>query len=432
MKPLLILARIIFVGLFWSVFFLEGIRVIMLTNWRFDIVRSSHWQHAWDLWMSGWVIDDPKEWAFVLIIVTFIPLWLTGWAALSLVAWGKLFLSILLFPLKLFNSIFYKPVKIIANSASIKSVKKKKSYKEVRPRGIRAPIDDRADLLSPRPNTISTLARRNKPTLKASIKESPAQEKSFDHSLFQFDNTEEDDFDFNFEAFDKLDEDKKVESPKESSASKNDNRDNNKNRNNNKDRKPAPNQPQSKSVSKPILAPTPSSNQPQSRSSGNSTLEVIKQKGYEVITGVTIKNNMIDFIGIAAKQICICLIDKEPGDWLADEERFNDEEPLWFSESSHRISPVRKVDLSRKLLAEKLQEIDMNFDIKAYVVEQIGNIINAEDMFEIWEEMNISVTRIDRGTPKELKLFSKTLEEGIEPIDKEKLEKVKKLIRNIA
>lgn len=320
MKPLLILARIIFVGLFWSVFFLEGIRVIMLTNWRFDIVRSSHWQHAWDLWLSGWVIDDPKEWAFVLIIITFIPLWLTGWAALSLVAWGKLFLAIILFPLKLFNSIFYKPVKIIANSASIKSIKKKKSYKEVRPRGIRAPIDDRADLLSPRPNTISTLARRSKPSVKSSIKDSPAQEKSFDHSLFQFDNTEEDDFDFNFDAFDKLDEDKKVESTKESLTTKNDDRENNsnnrnnsnngnnnKNRNNNsKERKPASNQPQPQSK--------PAPNQPQQRSGGNSTLEVIKQKGYEVITGATIKNNMIDFIGIAEKQICICLIDKEPGD----------------------------------------------------------------------------------------------------------------------
>ncbi len=436
MKPLLILARIIFVGLFWSVFFLEGIRVIMLTNWRFDIVRSSHWQHAWDLWMSGWVIDDPKEWAFVLIIITFIPLWLTGWAALSLVAWGKLFLSIILFPLKLVNSIFYKPVKIIANSASIKSIKKKKSYKEVRPRGIRAPIDERADLLSPRPNTISTLPRRNKSPLKNAVKESSAPEKSFDHSLFQFDSNDEDDFDFSFEAFDKLDEDKKVEAPKESLTNRNDDQDNNRNNTNNnnnknrnnKDRKLASNQQQSQS--KP--APTPSSAPTPQRSSGNSTMEVIKQNGYEVITGVTIKNNLIDFIGIADKQICICLVDKEPGDWLADEERFNDEEPLWFSESSHRISPVRKVDLSRKFLADKLQEIDMSFDIKAYVVEQIGNIINAEDMFEIWDEMNISVTRIDRGTPKELKLFSKTLDEGIESIDKDKLEKVKKLIRNIA
>ena len=103
-----------------------------------------------------------------------------------------------------------------------------------------------------------------------------------------------------------------------------------------------------------------------------------------------------------------------------------------LSESSHRISPVRKVDLARKILSEKLAESDMNFEIRAFVVVQIGNIINAEDMFETWDEMNISVTRIDRGTPKELKLFSKTLEEAGGHIDKDKFEKVKKLVRSIA
>lgn len=175
-------------------------------------------------------------------------------------------------------------------------------------------------------------------------------------------------------------------------------------------------------------APSPA----QPRPAGNSTLDVLKQKGYEVITAATVKNSVIDFIGISDKQINLCLLDKEPGDWLADEERFNDEEPLWFSESSHRISPVRKVDLARKILSEKLAESDMNFEIRAFVVVQIGNIINAEDMFETWDEMNISVTRIDRGTPKELKLFSKTLEEAGGHIDKDKFEKVKKLVRSIA
>ena len=37
-----------------------------------------------------------------------------------------------------------------------------------------------------------------------------------------------------------------------------------------------------------------------------------------------------------------------------------------------------------------------------------------------------------RGTPKELKLFSKTLEEAGGHIDKDKFEKVKKLVRSIA
>ena len=131
-------------------------------------------------------------------------------------------------------------------------------------------------------------------------------------------------------------------------------------------------------------------------------------------------------------QICLCLNDKEPGDWLADEERFNDEEPLWFSESSHRISPVRKADLARITLQEKLKDADLSFDVVPFVIEQIGNIINAEDMFDVWKDIGVKVTRIDRGTPKEIPLLAKTLENADGNVDKSVFEKIKKLLRSIA
>ena len=72
MKPLIVLARIAFVGCLWSIIFIEGIRVIMLENWHFDIFWPPHWMHAWNLWLNGWVIDTAKEWAFILIIIAFI------------------------------------------------------------------------------------------------------------------------------------------------------------------------------------------------------------------------------------------------------------------------------------------------------------------------------------------------------------------------
>lgn len=434
LKPLLILMRIVFVGIFWSIFFLEGIRVIMLKNWRFDIIRKEHWQYAWDLWLSGWIIDDAKEWAFVLIIITFIPLWLTGWAALSLITWEKVFVSIAMFPMTLVKKLFFQPVKIIAVTTGVKKIKKKKSYKEIRPKSIRAPMDERiyetANTAAPKQMAPAMTPVLPSPALPSKTEET--KESQFDHSLFKFD--EEDDFDFDFDAFD---DNKKKEEPAPEPApvpevQTRDNKPKNKDRNNNKNVVPAKdNKGKAPKNAQQNAVPASQGTQNQ-RSNGNSTLDVIKQKGYEVITGVTIKNNLIDFIGVAANQICICLIDKEPGDWLADEERFNDEEPLWFSESSHRISPVRKADVSRQYLTEKLEAADLHFEVKAYVIEQIGNIINAEDMFEIWDDLGITVTRIDRGTPKELKLFSKTLEEAIDNIDKDKLEKIKKLIRGLA
>lgn len=394
----------------------------MLKNWRFDIVRKEHWQYAWDLWLSGWVIDDIKEWAFVLIILTFIPLWLTGWAALSLIAWEKMFAAIAALPATLVKKLFFQPVKIIAVSTGVKKIKKRKSYKEIRPQSIRPPLDERiyetANQAKSKP--LSPVQVPSLAPVAASVQTETPKENKFDHSLFKFDD--DDDFDFDFDAFeDNKKEEKAEETPVTEQAKEN--------KGKNKERNSAKNAPQAKEQkNKNQKNPSQQSQRP----NGNSTLDVIKQKGYEVITGATIKNNLIDFIGVTANQICLCLIDKEPGDWLADEERFNDEEPLWFSESSHRISPVRKADIVRQYLIEKLEDADLHFDVKVYVIEQIGNIINAEDMFEIWDDLGINVTRIDRGTPKELKLFSKTLEESAGSIDKDKLEKIKKLIRGLA
>ena len=435
MKPFLITVRIIFVGIFWSIFFLEGIRVIMLTNWRFDIFRSRHWEHLYNLWYQGWTIQAPKEWAFILIILTFIPLWLTGWAALSLIEWDKLLVKLVVYPIKLFRKLFYKQVTVIATKKHGQPVKKKRSYKEIRPRSIRAPIDDRIEDALPRPTTLSNQVTKTHsapqitpPTLAALSSPPPSEPKTFDHSLFQFDDGESDDFDFNFDAFDTPPAPQKEESPKseekraprekEKSKENRDFRDTREKKDFNKSpkegRKPQANNRGENQVQR-----------------GGSLMDVLKQKGYEIITGATLANNLIDFIGVADKKICVCLLDKEPGDWLADEERFNDEEPLWFSESSHRISPVRKITLSCQALEEKLKEADLNFSVIPYVIIQLGNIINAEDMFEIWDDMKVNVTRIDRGTPKEIKLFAKTLEEAENHIDNDKFEKLKKLIRNI-
>ena len=93
---------------------------------------------------------------------------------------------------------------------------------------------------------------------------------------------------------------------------------------------------------------------------------------------------------------------------------------------------MRKIDIARQALKAKLEEAGLEYTLSAFVIVQIGNIINAEDMFEIWDNMNISVTRIDRGSPKELKLFSKSLEDAESPIEKDEFEKLKKFVRSIA
>lgn len=431
MKSLIILIRIILVGLCWSIFFLEGIRVILLTNWHFDLVDPKHWLYVWNLWLSGWVIDDSREWAFILIILSFIPLWLTGWASLSLIKWEHILARICAKPLHWYR--MHTQPQITKVQTKVKpEIKRKKSYKEIRPRGFNiAPSASVAETPKPSPIAANRSLPNVKPIMKPEATPTTGTSSIFDHALFKMDDSDND-FDLSFDDFDKITSpekitDKKENAPKETTERK----DNNKNKQSGKNN--GGNQSKENKNAKQPKPSLPMANQPQStKNSGRSSLEILKQKGYEIISSPTIKNNFVDFIGVSAKQLCVCIVDKESGDWLADEERFNDEEPLWFSENSHRISPVRTADIVSALLKEKLQENGFSFDINTFVIIQYGNIINAEDMFEVWDSMHINVTRIDRGTPRELKLFAKALDDAEESIAPEQFEKVKKIIRNLA
>ncbi len=495
MKPLLVLFRIVFVGCLWSVIFTEGIRVIMLESWRFDIFWPLHWVYAWNLWVAGWVIDTPKEWAFILIIISFIPLWLTGWIALSMVSWESIIFKFLKYPFSLIkgNAVVLKP-----SISKTPVVVKKKSYKEIRPTGRRMPIREYSDnepVATPSPNyTTNKVATSYRSTTSGlggaygtgSIKEKAANAReTFSHSLFNLDD-EDDEFDLDFDSFEKSDifkidgnKNKKKEKKQEEesvfddldsndmepsySSKKNtkhieeDSKPHRKNVDDEDGRKPlfvsrdnsdkkgkkerryeAENTKDyrrdeknlRKENRKSTTEQIEKSNNEQKSRGNNPIVDVLTQKGYDIISGVTLnKNIIVDFLAVADGKICLCLVDKEAGDWLADEERFNNEEPLWFSENSHRISPVRKVVLAKEALQRKLEDIDFDFDIVPYVIVQMGNIINAEDMFEIWDNLQVEVTRINRGSPKEIKLFSKTVEEADSKLDMEDFQRIKKILR---
>ncbi|MBQ9236202.1 MAG: hypothetical protein IJ184_07065 [Alphaproteobacteria bacterium] len=418
MRPLFVLLRIVVVGVLWSILFIEGIRVILLTNWHFDIFRATHWSHAWNLWLSGWVIDEPKEWAFVLIILTAVPVWATVWAALSIVKWEAVLQYLYKLPQKILKKVVAEPIKEISSAKAVKKVVKKKSYKEVRPRNMRAPMEDSGSTFSAeRRAQLSGVPYKPQPVMaKPAVK--AAEPKEFSHSLFELDSGDEAvDFDLFEEKPEVInsddlmpvttdDSEKSRDTEPKGNAQKRKQKDGARN-----DNRGAGGDNRSKNYHT------------------NSTFEVLKQKGYEIISGVTLKDVAVDFVGVSKGVICLCLNDKETGDWLADEERFNDEEPLWFSESSHRISPVRKGLIAKEALVEKLADKDWHFEVKVFVIEQIGNIINAEDMFDIWKDLEVNVTRIDRGTPKEIPLFVKKLEDAEGSADKGVMDKLRKLLR---
>lgn len=426
MKPLLIIIKTLIIGYLWSIIFIDGIRVLLLINWHFDIFLKQHWSLLSVKWNSGAGVSN-SELGFFLIVVSSIPLWLAGWVGLCLVKWQRMLKRIFFSPLYLYRKLTLKtkPPVVVKKKSVTEEVKTIKKTPIIKKAPIKRPPLPSATLLQSNINN-NLSATRPSTSFQASKKNPEMPE---NHALFNFDD---DDFDLDFD-FDSKPEPEKIptalavdtpktiemEQPQKEKTTPTPKAENKTQTNDNK--KENPNQNKNKSQEQ---APIKESHTP--------VLDVLKQKGFDIIPSAIIKNTTIDYVAVSKDQLLLCLVDKESGDWLADEEKFNDEEPLWFSESSHRISPVRKIDLARDILKTKLAVADMNFEILSYVVIQAGNIINAEDMFEIWNTMNIHVTRINRGSPKEIHLFSKAVDTCEEKTDKNTLEKLKKLIRSLA
>ena len=147
---------------------------------------------------------------------------------------------------------------------------------------------------------------------------------------------------------------------------------------------------------------------------------------------VTLGKIMADYVAVSADKMLVLLVDKEQGDWLADEERFNDEEPLWFSESSHRVSPVRKAVLAADAADDLIQKADMDIEVKPYVVIVAANIINAEDMYDVWDDLDVQVVRFAKGSPSELTPFSKAVSDAEDNLSQGEFNKLRKILKKSA
>lgn len=447
MKSLLVILRIIIVGALWGIVFTEGIRVIMLCNWHFDIFWPDHWRQAKELWQAGWVVRAPKEWAFVIILVTFFPMLITGWWTLCLVEWEKIIGKILMLPVAAYRHFIKAPINVMTTNNKY-GVVKRKSYKQIRPTGvvgsIRSPINDYGDS-----------AKSSAPVYQSAItapKPAPVAKKTdvaatIDHALFKFDDDDDDDFDLDIDSFEKTDTVKKrqaEETPKrqievddedlpdfdDAPRSRENKRPSRRVERTEDTRRSNSTERDNKRSSRTDKS-LHTDNKPALTSGKGPVFEALQQKGYDIISDISAGGSIIDFIGVSEDRICLCLVDKENGDWLADEELFNGEEPLWFSESSHRVSPVRKLNVARNAIKSVLEEEGFSLKLEAYVVEQMANIINADDMFEVWKNMDIEVTRINRGAPKEIPLLSKTLREVENTMPHKEFERLRKVLKNI-
>ncbi len=89
-----------------------------------------------------------------------------------------------------------------------------------------------------------------------------------------------------------------------------------------------------------------------------------------------------DFAQIGTRFFTIVYADFE-GNWLADEEAFAGDPPLWFSEKDHRVSPICQAKKCRSFFSHELPQIK----IESMVVLPKGCIvINDDEMPGCWRK----------------------------------------------
>ncbi len=164
---------------------------------------------------------------------------------------------------------------------------------------------------------------------------------------------------------------------------------------------------------------------PQNQSVDEDIDDILNKNHWTHITDMILNGQKLN-LAICQGQIALMSFDDEPGDWLADEEAFNDEDPLWFSETDHRTSPVFTLGILAKNLIQKLA--DLSFKVRPILIERRGNLINAEDMVKTWNDLGVTVCRTASGGPVQLKTFSEVFNKIETPVQESDLEKIKQIL----
>lgn len=155
---------------------------------------------------------------------------------------------------------------------------------------------------------------------------------------------------------------------------------------------------------------------------------LLTKSGMTLLPDATLNGKKADLAAIAKDRLIWITYDDMEGDWLADEEAFNDEDPLWFSETDHRVSPVFTLGLQAQKLTQKLTEANLSLKVQPVLIERKGNLINAEDMLKTWNDLGVVVCRTATGGPVQLKTFEEFLNQTYSPAGDDQIQTVKKLL----
>lgn len=362
--------RTFLVGLIWGlIFFLWWLKGFLHQNWNFDLFSLASWKYLYNEFVGGWVISATSDWIFLWTLILAIPLFVLGWNIFLKVKWRQTFLT----PLK--KLLYFLRGKKAAVTKKKYKYAKKKSHKKVRP----VPLYTSAKALErnaksdSKRKTAAAGAVAGAGAMAMTTPSYSAPQQSMPMSMPSNETVPSflDDEDL---ANMSLDD---IELPTRTAVTEN-------------------------------------------------IPDILIKAGYKVIADIELSGIPVEFAAIDGAKVLLLVADNETGDWLADEEKFNGEEPLWFSESSHRVSPVYKVLEMAKTFTEKLKKLNDKHEVVPVLMKKDGTILNAEDMKSTWKEMGIIVCRTNLGGPDELL----TVEQAVPAFDGEATAADVELIQN--
>lgn len=370
--------RNLIVGFVWGlIFFLWWMAGFYSRNWGFDLFSVDSWRHLYREFVGGWVIYETSDWIFVLVLVLSVPLFIIGWNIVLKVKWRKTVLQgvkkIWYSLRRLSHKLFGKEV--VVGKKKIKYIQKK-SHKKQRP----APLYVSARAMERNAQKRTEVASSSIGGTSAGAMPSIGDVERLGGSLDMIGGASKSSQD-SYPSF--------LDDPDFDNISLDD-----------------------------IQLPT--------REALNEDIpDILIKGGYQVIANPEIGHIPVDFVAVDAQKIYVMVSDNEVGDWLADEERFNGEDPLWFSESSHRVSPIFTLNGELKQYAERLQKVGIAHEVIPVLIVKEGTIINAEDMQKTWDNMKIIVCRTHMGGPDELPSVAQAIPAITAPADMADIEKIR-------
>ena len=99
------------------------------------------------------------------------------------------------------------------------------------------------------------------------------------------------------------------------------------------------------------------------------------------------------YVFVTKEEVVIVMMDwqPKPDDELADEEEFMGQKPLYFTQKSHRVSPVWQLsELTRQYKQAMIDSGVVLNDVWSVLITN-SNIINYDDMMSVWEMANVTV-----------------------------------------